>query len=388
MEAYVSGMSYRPARPLQGVHLRTCLRSSADRSAHGRRRIMTAILTWVVIAIIAGGLLYVISRYFSLWLQAWSTGTHIGLLSLISMSLRRIDPQTVVRSKIVAVQAGLTDVSTNLLESQYLAGGDIERITRALIVAHRAGIELDWNTAAAVDLAGRDILEAVQLSVNPMVILCPDPTIGRGDTLDGVSRDGIQLKVRVRVTVRTNLTQLVGGATEATVIARVGQGIVSAIGSCETYRDALADPMVITRQVLAKGLDSQTAFEIVSIDIADIDVGENIGAKLQIDQADADVRIARAHAEKRRATAVAREQEMVALTCENEAAIVLAEAELPAAIAAAFRNGQLQAAHRPRRIQSMDRFSQTGIRTINNHQFPLVSPKARSTETPTSEGRV
>ena len=316
---------------------------------------MNAFLAWVIFGVVAGGILYVVSRYASLWLQAYLTGTRIGLFSLISMSLRKMDPQTIVQCKIMAVQAGLTDFSTDLLEAQYLAGGNIQRVTRALVVAQRAGIHLDWNTAAAVDLAGRDILEAVQLSVNPMVILCPDPTRGRGDTLDGVSRDGIQLKVRVRVTVRTNLTQLVGGATEATVIARVGQGIVSAIGSCDSYRDALADPMVITRQVLAKGLDSQTAFEIVSIDIADIDVGENIGAKLQSDQADADVRIAVAHAEERRAMAVAREQEMVALTREYQAEIVLAEAEIPSAMAAAFRNGQLRGSTVVRRIKSASR---------------------------------
>ena len=314
---------------------------------------MNAFLAWVIFGVVAGGTLYVVSRYASLWLQAYLTGTRIGLFSLISMSLRKMNPQTIVQCKIMAVQAGLTDFSTELLEAQYLAGGNIQRVTRALVVAQRAGIHLDWNTAAAVDLAGRDILEAVQLSVNPMVILCPDPTRGRGDTLDGVARDGIQLKVRV--TVRTNLTQLVGGATEATVIARVGQGIVSAIGSCDSYRDALADPMVITRQVLAKGLDSQTAFEIVSIDIADIDVGENVGAKLQSDQADADVRIAVAHAEERRAMAVAREQEMVALTREYQAEIVLAEAEIPSAMAAAFRNGQLRGSTVVRRIKSASR---------------------------------
>lgn len=313
---------------------------------------MTSLVVWAVAATIGGGLLFVVSRFASLWLQAWLTGTQIGLLSLVTMSLRKIDPQTIVQCRIMAVQAGLTDVSTDLLESQYLAGGNVERITRALVVAHRAGIELTWNTAAAVDLAGRDILEAVQLSVNPMVIICPNPAIGRGDSLDGVSRDGIQLKVRARVTVRTNLNQLVGGATEATVIARVGQGIVSAIGSCDSYRDALADPMVMTRQVLAKGLDSQTAFEIVSIDIADIDVGENIGAKLQSDQADADVRIALAHAEERRAMAVAREQEMVALTREYEAEIVQAEAQVPVEIAAAFRSGQLRVGPLARRIQT------------------------------------
>lgn len=316
---------------------------------------MSTFLMWAAIALASAGGLYVVSLYASLWLQASMTGTGIGLFSLISMSLRKMDPATIVQCKIMAVQAGLKDFPTELLEAQYLAGGDVVRVTRALVVAHRAKIPLDWNTAAAVDLAGRDILEAVQLSVNPMVILCPDPEIGRGDTLDGVSRDGIQLKVRVRVTVRTNLTQLVGGATQATVIARVGQGIVSAIGSCDSYKDALADPMLITRQVLAKGLDSQTAFEIVSIDIADIDVGENIGAKLQSDQADADVRIAVAHAEKRRAMAVAREQEMVASTREYQAEIVLAQAKIPAAIATAFRDGQLQGEKIVRRVRSSSR---------------------------------
>jgi len=233
-------------------------------------------LVWIVAAAVVVGTLVVVSRYFSLWLQAYLTGTRIGLLSLVSMSLRRIDPTTIVQSKVMAVQAGLDEFSLDALESQYLAGGDVERVTLALIVAHRARIELDWETAAAVDLAGRDVLEAVQLSVNPKVIMCPNPESGHGDTLDGVARDGIQLKVRVRVTVRTNLSQLVGGATETTVIARVGQGIVSAIGTCDSYKDALSDPMVITRQVLAQGLDSQTAFAIVSIDIADIDVGNII----------------------------------------------------------------------------------------------------------------
>ena len=217
----------------------------------------------------------------------------------------------------------------------------MQRVTLALIAAQRAGIDLGWDTAAAIDLAGRDILEAVQVSVNPKVIFCPDPDSGHGDTLDGVAQDGIQLKVRVRVTVRTNLSQLIGGATESTVIARVGEAIVSAIGSCNSYSDALADPLLITRQVIERGLDSQTAFAIVSIDIADIDVGANIGAQLQIDQAGADIRIARAEAEKRRAMAVAKEQEMVALTRENQAAVVLAEAQIPCAIAEAFRAGNL-----------------------------------------------
>lgn len=341
---------------------------------------------WIIIAVLLGGFLYVVGRYASLWLQAYLTGTHIGLLSLVTMSLRKIDPQSVVQCKIMAVQAGLPDFSTGLLESQYLAGGNIERITQALVVAHRAGIELDWDIAAAVDLAGRDILEAVQLSVNPKVIFCPDPEVGRGDTLDGVAKDGIQLKVRVRVTVRTNLVQLVGGATESTVIARVGQGIVSAIGSCESYGAALADPMVITRQVLSKDLDSQTAFEIVSIDIADIDVGENVGAKLQRDQADADVRIAVAYAEKRRAMAVAREQEMVALTRENEAAVVLAEAEIPSAVAAAFRKGHLRATSRPRRIQTTCRSTRSATRENSRPRFSSTSPTADSADAWETEG--
>ncbi|MEQ9409074.1 MAG: flotillin-like protein FloA [Fuerstiella sp.] len=337
---------------------------------------------WLLLAVFVGGLLYVVSRYFSLWLQAYLTGTRIGLFSLVSMSLRKVDPATIVRCKVMAVQAGLDDFSTDALEAQYLAGGNVNRVVLALIVAQRAGIELDWKTAAAVDLAGRNVLEAVQVSVNPKVIMCPDPETGHGDTLDGVAKDGIQLKVRVRVTVRTNLLQLIGGATESTVIARVGQGIVSAIGSCDSYRDALADPLVITRQVLAKGLDSQTAFAIVSIDIADIDVGANIGATLQSDQANADIRIARAHAEKRRAMAVARQQEMVALTTENQAAIVLAEAEIPAAIAAAFRKGQLRAG----------KGSQPRLRTAAMRLWPdsrtVGGPGKTSADRPTGGGGV
>lgn len=311
---------------------------------------MTTLLIFTVVATLTAIICVVISRYFSLWLQAYLTGTRLSLLSLILMSLRKIDPAQIVRCRIMAVQAGLDAVSTDAMEAQYLAGGNVERVTSALIIANRAGIALNWDTAAAVDLAGRDVLEAVRLSVNPRVIMCPDPTAGGGDTVDGVAQDGIQLKVRVRVTVRTNLAELVGGATEATVIARVGQGIVSAIGMCPSYKDALADPMVITRNVLSRGLDSQTAFEIVSIDIADISVGDNIGANLLIDQAEADKRIARADAEKRRAMAVACEQEMVALTRENEATVVLAEAAIPAAVATAFRTGHLRGIRQQRKI--------------------------------------
>jgi uncharacterized protein YqfA (UPF0365 family) len=214
---------------------------------------------------------------------------------------------------------------------------------QALIAAHRARIDLNWDTAAAIDLAGRNVLEAVQTSVDPKVIDCPDPRRTGRTTLDGVAKDGIQLKARARVTVRTNLAQLVGGATEETIIARVGEGIVSAIGSCASHKDVLANPMLIAKAVLDKGLDSQTAYEIVSIDIADIDVGDNIGARLMADQAEADMRIARAKAEETRANAVAREQEMRALTKENQAAVVMAEAEIPKSMASAYRAGYLRA---------------------------------------------
>ena len=347
---------------------------------------MTSLMIWTVVAAVIGGALYVVSRYATLWLRAFLTGTGIGLLSLVTMSLRKIDPRSVVQCKIMAVQAGLNDFSTDLLESHYLAGGSIERITRALVVAQRAGIELEWDTAASVDLAGRDILEAVQVTVNPKVIYCPNPEMGRGNTLDGVAKDGIQLKVRVGVTVRTNLAQLIGGATESTVIARVGQGIVSAIGSCESYGDALADPMVITRRVLAKGLDAQTAFEIVSIDIANIDVGENIGARLQIDQAGADIRIALAHAEKRRAMAVAREQEMVALTREKEAAVVRAEAGIPSAVATTFRRGQLRAGPSPRRIQMTYQSTRRVRREVKRTRVASTSSTTDSVEAWETEG--
>lgn len=286
----------------------------------------------------------VFARYFKLWLRAFVTRARIGPLALVFMSLRKVNPNIIVDAKIMAVQAGLSDISNNAMEAHYLAGGNLRRVVQALIAAHRAKIDLNWETAAAIDLAGRNILEAVQTSVDPKVIDCPDPRRHGGDSLDGVSKDGIQLKSRARVTVRTNLAQLVGGATEETVVARVGEGIVSAIGSCETHKEVLANPMLISRAVLNKGLDSQTAYEIVSIDIADIDVGDNIGARLTADQAEADVRIARARAEERRARAVALEQEMKARTQENQAKVVLAESEVPRAMAEAYRSGGLRAA--------------------------------------------
>jgi uncharacterized protein YqfA (UPF0365 family) len=292
-----------------------------------------------IVIVLGIGLLFVISRYFSLWLQAFLSGSPVPFLTLVLMSLRKVNPRIIVRCKVTAVQAGLADFSIKALEAHYLAGGDVQHVTLALVVANRARIPLDWDTAAAIDLAGRNVVEAVQVSVNPKIIDCPDPNENQDNMLYGVARDGIQLKVRVRVTVRTNLSQLVGGATESTVVARIGQSIISAIGSCDSYRDALGDPMVISRKVIAEGLDAQTAFSIVSIDIADIDVGTNIGAKLRIDQADANIRIARANAEKRRAMAVANYHEMRALVAEKQALLVLAEAQIPSALSFAIRQG-------------------------------------------------
>ncbi|MEZ6144103.1 MAG: flotillin-like protein FloA [Planctomycetaceae bacterium] len=282
------------------------------------------------------------AAYFKLWLRGFVTGARISPPALVFMKLRKVNPHVIVDSKIWCVQAGLPHINTNALEAHYLAGGNVQRVVRALIAAHRANIDLDWDTASAIDLAGRNIIEAVQTSVDPKVIDCPDVRRHGRSTLDGVSRDGIQLKARARVTVRTNLSQLVGGATEDTIIARVGEGIVSAIGSCDTHKAVLANPTLIAQAVMNKGLDSQTAYEIVSIDIADIDVGDNIGARLQADQAEADVRVARARAEERRAEAVANEQLMQALTQENRAKVVLAEAEIPKAMADAFRSGNLR----------------------------------------------
>jgi len=276
---------------------------------------------------------------FGLWLQALSAGAGVGIFELIGMRFRRVDPRIIVISRIQAVRAGM-ELSTRQLESHYLAGGRPVNVVRALIAANRANIDLSWKVATAIDLAGRDILEAVQTSVNPKVIDCPNPASGKV-TVDAVAKDGIQVKAKARVTVRANIERLVGGATEETIIARVGEGIVTTIGSAQTYKSVLENPDNISSTVLAKGLDAGTAFEILSIDIADVDVGENIGAKLQADQAEADKRRFQAEAEKRRAMAMAREQEMKALTQENQAKVVEAEAEIPRAIAEAFTKGNL-----------------------------------------------
>jgi len=285
----------------------------------------------------------VVTRFFWLWIQSVLTGAQVGIWDLIGMWFRRVDPNMIVRSKIMAVQAGIDDpeLTSKALEAHFLARGNVPQVIRALIAARKSKqINLTFVQAAAIDLAGRDVLEAVQTSVYPKVIDCP-PRGSARPTLDAVAKDGIQLKVKARVTVRANLMRLIGGATEETIIARVGEGIVSAIGSAESHKRVLENPDMISKAVLARRLDDQTAFEIVSIDIADIDVGDNIGARLQADKAEADTRVARARAEGRRAQAVAAEQEMIARIEESRAAVVEAEAEIPRSIAKAFRSGQL-----------------------------------------------
>jgi uncharacterized protein YqfA (UPF0365 family) len=284
-------------------------------------------------------MLAVLWRFLGLYIRAWISGASVGMFELIGMSIRKVNPTVIVNERIKAVRAGL-DISTPEMESHVLAGGDVVRVINAMIAANKANIDLQWKTATAIDLAGRDILDAVQTSVNPKVIDVPNAALGR-PTIDAVARNGIQLKVKARVTVRTNIKQLVGGATEETIIARVGQGIVSAIGSAADHADVLENPDHISRAVLDKGLDANTAFEILSIDIADVDVGDNIGAKLQAEQAEADKRRFQAEAEKRRALAVALEQENIAKISENRALVVLAEAEVPRGIADAFRSGNL-----------------------------------------------
>lgn len=293
----------------------------------------------VVAALVLLVFLMFVIQYFNLWLQAMLSGAGVRFTDLIGMRFRKVDPKTIVLSRIRAVKAGL-GISTAQLETHYLAGGRVPTVVTALIAADSAKISLPWDTARAIDLAGRDILDAVQTSVNPKVIDCPSTTQGRS-TIDAVAQDGIQLRCRARVTVRTNIARLVGGATEETIIARVGQGIVSTIGSATSHKAVLENPDDISRTVLTKGLDAGTAFEILSVDIADVDVGENIGSKLQADQAEADKVRFQAEAEKRRAMAVAQEQEYQAEVQKNRALVVLAEAEVPKAMAEAFRAGHL-----------------------------------------------
>jgi uncharacterized protein YqfA (UPF0365 family) len=290
--------------------------------------------------------LTLVLTYGKLWFQAYMSNARVSLLGLVGMSLRKVDARVIVQGKIMALQAGVgtdphTGITTRRLEAHYLAGGDVPRVIRAIIAAQRADIDLDFDRAAAIDLAGRDVLDAVQTSVNPKVIDCPDPNISRKSTLSAIAKNGVELKVKARVTVRTNLQQLIGGATEETIIARVGQGIITAIGSSDSHLSVIENPDRISKAVLSRGLDANTAFQIVSIDIADVEPGENIGARLQADQAEADTRVARAKAEERRAFAIAKEQEMKAAVQENRALVIKSEAQVPMAMAHAFRIGNL-----------------------------------------------
>jgi uncharacterized protein YqfA (UPF0365 family) len=267
-----------------------------------------------------------------LWISALAAGVNVGIFTLIGMRLRRVTPSKIVNPLIKAHKAGL-NITTSKLEAHYLAGGNVDKVVNALIAAERAAIPLQFERAAAIDLAGRDVLQAVQMSVNPKVIETP--------IVSAVAQNGIELRVKARVTVRANIERLVGGAGEETIIARVGEGIVTSIGSSDSHKAVLENPDMVSRTVLSKGLDSGTAFEILSIDIADVDVGKNIGAQLQTDQAEADKRIAQAKAEERRAMAVAKEQEMVASVQEMRAKVVEAEAEVPKALAEALREGRM-----------------------------------------------
>ncbi|MDR3625154.1 MAG: flotillin-like protein FloA [Chlamydiales bacterium] len=286
----------------------------------------------IVVAIIAIIILTIIGKYIAFWFQSFVSGAPIALFNIIGMSLRKIPPRLIVNARINSFKAGIKDITVADLETHFLAGGRVENVVRAMIAADKANIKLTWRQATAIDLAGRDILDAVRTSVNPKVIDCPEEKQGKFVT--AVAKDGVQLLCKARVTVRTNIQQLVGGATEETIIARVGEGIVNSIGSAETHLDVLESPQRISKLVLEKGLDAQTAFEILSIDIVEINIGENIGARLRADRAESDKRIAQAKAEERRAMAVAMEQ-------ENKAKLVEAEALIPTAIADAFRSGNL-----------------------------------------------
>jgi uncharacterized protein YqfA (UPF0365 family) len=291
---------------------------------------------WGLLIIIAAAILFLWLFFtfvpVALWISALAANVRVGILTLVGMRLRRVVPARIVNPLIKAVKAGL-DISINKLEAHYLAGGNVDRVVNSLIAAQRADIALEFERAAAIDLAGRDVLEAVQMSVNPKVIETP--------IVAAIAKDGIELKAKAKVTVRANIDRLVGGAGEQTIIARVGEGVVTTIGSASSHKEVLENPDRISKTVLDKGLEAGTAFEILSIDIADVDVGRNVGAQLQTDQAEADKRIAQAKAEERRAMAVAQEQEMKAQVQEMRAKVVEAEAEVPRAMAAALREGKL-----------------------------------------------
>jgi uncharacterized protein YqfA (UPF0365 family) len=317
-----------------------------------------------IVGIVLVIVLLVIFLYYvplGLWLTAIVSGVRISLVQLFLMRIRKVTPSTIVNAMIEARKAGLTDITRDDLEAHYLAGGHVVRVVHALVSAAKANIELSFKTATAIDLAGRDVFEAVQMSVNPKVIDSP--------VVSSVAKDGIQLLAKARVTVRANIRQLVGGAGEDTILARVGEGIVSSIGSCETHKQVLENPDSISKLVLSKGLDAGTAFEILSIDIADVDVGKNIGAALQIDQAEADKNIAQARAEERRAMAIALEQEMKAKAQEAKALVIEAEAEVPRAMAEAFRNGNLGI---------MDYYRMKNIEADTQMRDAIAKPQAKS----------
>jgi uncharacterized protein YqfA (UPF0365 family) len=298
---------------------------------------------WGVGALVLLFVAILVLNFFTIWIRAWVSGAKATFMDLIALRLRNIPVGAVVDTRITAVKSGI-ELSIDDLSTHFLAGGSIEMVVQALIAAQKAGIRLDFDRACAIDLAtkgtGKTVIEAVKTSVNPKVIDCPNPASGKG-TIDAVAKDGIVIKAKARVTVRTNLDRFVGGATEETIIARVGEGIVTTIGSSDSYKDVLENPDRISKNVLDKALDSNTAFEILSIDIADVDVGDNVGAKLQAEQADANKLIAQAQAEVRRAAAVALEQEMSARVAEMRARVVEAEAQVPLAMAEAFRQGNL-----------------------------------------------
>ncbi len=298
---------------------------------------------WAIIGLVVLIALVLALNFLSAWIKAHFSGAPVNFTELIALRLRSVPVGQVVDARITAVKSGLP-TSIDDLSTHFLAGGSIDMVVQALIAARKAGIRLDFDRACAIDLAtkgtGKNVIEAVKTSVNPRVIDCPAPNVGKG-TVDAVAKDGIIIRARARVTVRTNLDRFVGGATEDTIVARVGEGIVSTIGSSDSYKDVLENPDMISRTVLSKALDSNTAFEILSIDIADVDVGENVGAKLQAEQAEANKLIAQAQAEVRRAAAVATEQEMVARVAEMRARVVEAEAQVPLAMADAFRSGNM-----------------------------------------------
>ncbi len=326
------------------------------------------ILLVIIVALVFLGIFF---YFLKVWIRALAAGAHVTIFNLVGMKLRGIKPVLIVDAKIMATKAGLV-VSTNDLEAHYLAGGSVGKVTRALIAADKADIPLTFQKACAIDLAGRDIEGAVRMSVNPRVIDCPDPSKGKS-TVDAVAMDGIQVEAHARVTIRANIDRLVGGATDETIIARVGEGIVTSIGSAESYKKVLENPDSISKRVLEKGLDAGTAFEILSIDIADVDVGKNVGAELQQRQAQADLEIAKAKAEERRAMAVAQEQEMKARVQEMRAKVVAAEAEVPKAMAQAFREGKLGILdyYRFKNIQSDTKMRESISGVVPGDQKPL-----------------